>query len=268
MITKLIWEDINIEIKDTCHQYDMRKDLDEVDDHPKMTREELNKCTVQKLTRDVATPIILKYEWLKTVNASAIAFYGLITETGEIAGVTVFEKGPGTDSHLLCGKEYKDKTICLARGTCVNWAHEHAGSYFIPKALEKAHEDYGWSVFFAYSDIAAGEIGTIYQATNWHFLGFGNGRSRPKGKVGGRPEFVNVKTGEKVSSRIQRSRAKKDPDYWSLPAIRANPDWKEQISYDKGRYVQFVGNKREKKAMIKALRYPIQKEYPKRYKSS
>lgn len=47
----------------------------------------------------------------------------------------------------------------LARGACVHWAHPHAASHLIAKACKPAHQQFGWSVFFAYADPMAGEIG-------------------------------------------------------------------------------------------------------------
>jgi hypothetical protein len=49
----------------------------------------------------------------------------------------------------------------------VHWAHPHAASRLIAHAVKFAAADFGWRVFLAYADMAAGEVGTVYQACNW-----------------------------------------------------------------------------------------------------
>jgi len=158
----------------------------------------------------------------------------------------------GTNSRLLCGEEWKDRTIALNRGACVHYAHQHAGSFLIPRALKLASEDFGWRVFIAYSDAEAGEIGTIYQACNWLYLGTGNGRGKQ-----GHYRFRKKGTDEWLSSRVIRRRGLRQAD------LRNDPDWEVDVTKAKGRYVQFTGTKPERKAARKALRYEPQ-PYPKR----
>ena len=49
-------------------------------------------------------------------------------------------------------------------------------SFLVRHSCRQAFKDFGWCVFFAYSDSDAGEIGTIYQAVGWEFIGEGLGR--------------------------------------------------------------------------------------------
>src|SRR5690606_7787460 len=69
------------------------------------------------------------------------------------------------------GEKYAPLGVQLTRGACAWWAHPHSGSKLISFGLrEMASKGYKYAV--AFSDPEAGEIGTLYQATNWFYLGF------------------------------------------------------------------------------------------------
>ena len=181
-----------------CHQRKIREEQALIDPHPVM--ESLTGCRVEQITRQQAESIIFKYEWLGTMPTVSLAYYGLLTPDNELVGVTCFGTGAGTNARNICGAENRDITICLERGANVHWAHPHAGSYLVARACKLASRDYGWKVFYAYSDETAGEIGTIYQACNWTYIGRGVGRGNGNTS---RAEYINPE-GERVSSRAMR----------------------------------------------------------------
>ena len=185
-----------------------------------------------------AKALIVRYEWLGTMPTVTRACYGLRTPEGELAGVAVFAAGPAPESGDLCGQEHRDRAICLARGACVHWAHPHAASHLISKACRLAAEEFGWRIFFAYSDPTAGEIGTVYQACNWLYLGEGVGRSKDRGRC-------DSSTGGKADGA--RS-ARFASDGCRSPTLRSHPNWIPDFTPDKGRYVRFEGTRREKRA--------------------
>lgn len=111
---------------------------------------------------DEAAPIILRHEWLKSMPTFPKAAYALETPSGELAGVVVFGLGHGTNSRGICGPEWRDRVICLERGACVHWAHPHAASFLISRAVKMAARDHGWRVFHAYADPQAHELGVVY----------------------------------------------------------------------------------------------------------
>ena len=122
--------------------------------------------------------------------------------------------------------------------------------------------DHGMVVFLAYSDSEAGEIGTIYQACNWLYLGNSNGR----GKSGSRQEGRRKGTDEWINSRRLRNLARndgyEDTSYWWADA-RASGLWEFRRVTDRARYVTFAGGAKDVKAARAALRYqPL--PYPKR----
>ena len=109
-------------------------------------------------------------------------------------------------------------------------------------------------MFYAYADPMAGEIGTVYQACNWLYLGVGVGRSDK-----GRWRFFNRREGKWRGERSVRKRR------LVLAELRAHPEWIAEWMPDKGRYVWFEGTQREKRDLVLKLKYPPQ-PYPKRWR--
>jgi len=238
-----------------CHQRKIRDEIAAKDDRPVIP---LAGCFVEQITREQAESVIFVYEWLGTMPSIVRACYGLFSPGHELLGVAVFGNGGGSLAANLCGKENRTKAICLERGACVHYAHPHAGSFLVANACKMAADDYGWRIFYAYSDVEAGEIGTIYQACNWHYLGGSPGR----GKNPSRFRYWD-ETGKKVSSRSWRRRRKNtgeplDWDYW------AGLGWKRDKEPVRHKYCNFYGgDKRERRVLLKALKYPPL-DYPKR----
>ena len=152
------------------------------------------------------------------------------------------------ESGDLCGREHRSNAVCLARGACVHWAHPHAASFLISKACRLARRDYSWRIFFTYADPSAGDIGTVYQACNWIFLGEGVGRSKGRGRL----QFFNRREGRWRSERVLRKRRLK------LAELRSHREWIAEWTPDKGRYVWFEGSRREKRELRRALKYEPQ----------
>jgi hypothetical protein len=213
----------------------------------------LDGCTVEQIPYAEAKALISRYEWLRTMPTGTRVCYGLKTSEGELAGVVCFAAGPAPESGDLCGQDHRDRAICLARGACVHWAHSHAASFLISRACKLAHERFGWEIFYAYSDPRAGEIGTVYQACNWIYLGEGVGRCKSRGRL----RFFDRRQGRWRSERSLRKRR------MALGALRSHPDWIPDFTPDKGRYVWFAGTRREKRDLQQALKYEPQ-PYPRR----
>lgn len=236
-----------------CHQRLLRDRF--MAQQPRPVQKSLDGCEVRSITREQAASVILKYEWLGTMPKVGRAYYGL-WDGEELVGVACFGNGMGTNARALCGVENIDKAICLERGACVHWAHPHAASFLISRACKQAADDHGWRVFFAYSDQEAGEVGVVYQACNWLYLGQGLGRGQ--GETW-RNNWYSP-SGERYTSR--RLRALKARTGKTGAELLAD-GWERRRHYDKGKYVHFEGDRRERKALLKALRYPPQ-PYPKR----
>jgi hypothetical protein len=214
----------------------------------------LEGCTVEEITRAEAYPLIMRYEWLKSIPTNSQAYYGLRAPTGELLGVSIFGPTPGTASLDVCGKENAKLAIGLVRGACTHVAHAHAGSHLTATACRMAAAKYGWRIFVAYQDTRAGEVGTIYQACNWHFIG-ATGRG-----TGGYRTRYKAPDGKWWTSRRFRALKKREGNEWPHYEKKG---WKKGKEPDKGKYVHFEGGRLEKKRLRKQLRYPVL-EYPKR----
>ncbi len=212
---------------------------------PRAQLTSLDGARVEKITREDAKSIILRYEWLGTLGRGTRAFYGLRIGS-DLLGAIVFGTGTSHAARNICGPEYIPQTVCLQRGACVHYAPKNAASFLIRHACRQAYQDHGWKVFFAYSDAQAGEVGTVYQAANWFYIGSGMGRSRGNAHTG-----WLTPNGTVVSSR-NRALTKKQCLALGYTPILEKP---------KGRYVWFEGEEREE---LRAKCLYEFKPYPKR----
>ena len=156
-----------------CYQRHIREVWGELEGRP--TLPSLAGARVEQISRHEAADIILKYEWLQTLGRGVSAYYGLRMPDGELVGASCWGKMGGAVGNI-CGPEFSDKTICLMRGACAPHAPQNSASFFTRNACRQAYKDFGWEITFAYSDTKdAGEIGTVYQACGWYYLGEGIG---------------------------------------------------------------------------------------------
>ena len=132
--------------------------------------------------------------------------------------------------------------------------------------------DKGLHIFVAYSDTEAGEIGTVYQASNWLYCGPTNGASS-----------MFVWAGKPVTNSVKDGRPRDERLIHGLIRIRRNDSgpYRTKCSrremrrrlVDEGfvflktrpkhRYVNFVGDKDTARTLRKALQWDVL-PYPKR----
>lgn len=219
-------------------------------EEPRGRLRSLDGCRVEKITSEEARAVILKYEWLGTMGRS-VATYGLRSADGDLLGAAVFGWPSAVQSRDICGVEHRARAVCLERGACVHWAPPNAASYLISQAVGQAAKDHDWRIFYAYADPEAGEIGTVYQACNWLYIGQGVGRT--PGRL--REDWV-LPDGSALSSRSLRHRKLKRQEAIGL-------GWRPVYKHPKHKYVHLEGTRTERRALYAALRYPPQ-PYPKR----
>jgi hypothetical protein len=204
----------------------------------------LDGCTVQRITREQARPIVLRYEWLGTMGR-ARAWYGLHAPDGEILGVVGFGHGIGAASRNLCGPDLVGQAMCLERGATVHYAPRNAGSFLIRRACRLAHREHGWAIFFAYADPDAGEVGTIYQACGWDYVGQGAGRT-----PGRKRDQFRRPNGTRVDERTLRHGGVKLGDVLGWERVQTSP---------KHRYVHFEDAELRARCRYAFLPYPKRK---------
>ena len=119
---------------------------------------------------------IERHEWLGKLPIWVThRFTARLKSNGTLAG-TIILATPNSFSNLL-GEENKNREKLIARGACISWSPKNLGSWLIMKSLRWMVKHTEFRYFTAYSDPEAKELGTIYQACNFIYLGqkFGAG---------------------------------------------------------------------------------------------
>ena len=175
--------------KDHCWQYEIRQqnlisDLKEAN----LTEEEYNSLRIEdfefsyvdKEDKEQCEEIKLfieRHEWLGKLPARPThRFIARLKMNGIIAGAIVMAT-PNAFSHIL-GKENRDKEKLISRGACISWAPKNLGSWLIMKSIKWMVKNTQFRMFSAYSDPEAKELGTIYQACNFIYLGQKSGTAK------------------------------------------------------------------------------------------
>ena len=168
--------------KQHCWQYEIRQqnlkqDLEEAgltsDERESLRIEDFEFCYVDKSDKETCESIkrfIERHEWLGKLPARPTQrFIARLKKNGTIAGAIVMAT-PNSFSHIL-GRENRDKEKLISRGACISWAPKNLGSWLIMKSIKWMVKNTDYRIFSAYSDPEAKELGTIYQACNFHYLG-------------------------------------------------------------------------------------------------
>jgi hypothetical protein len=112
-----------------AHQRKIREEMALT--NPRESASTLDGYSVETISRNDAIPIIMHYEWLRTIGRSTI-FVGLLSPLREIEGVACFGWGPGGNIRRMIGVP----ALCLERGACVHYAPQNAASYLISMACK------------------------------------------------------------------------------------------------------------------------------------
>ena len=120
---------------------------------------------------------IERHEWLGKLPARPThRFVARLKKNGVMAGAIVMAT-PNAFSYVI-GKENRDKEKLISRGACISWAPKNLGSWIITKSIKHMVKHTEFRVFSAYSDPEAKELGTIYQACNFIYLGQKSGTGK------------------------------------------------------------------------------------------
>ena len=217
---------------------------------------DIKKAVLSEITYKQAENIILEYEWLGTMGITH-KYYGIFFEN-ELAGAICFGSFSSLTSYeSYIGEKYQHSGIQLTRGACAHWSHRHSGSKLISYGLREMKK-LGYKFVVAFSDPKAGEIGTLYQATNWYFVG----------ATGHKHYDVYYKIGQKAGKIFLNDR-----DIWKKYGfsgkadieniiVKNNPELEMRESLSKSRYIKLIGSKKENKEM-KSVLHPKILPYPK-----
>jgi hypothetical protein len=115
---------------------------------------------------------IERHEWLGKMPTRPTHRF-VARYKGHLAGVVVMAT-PNSISNLLgCDRRHQEKLI--SRGACISWSPPNLASALIMFSIRWMVKNTEFRYFTAYSDVEARELGTIYQACNFIYLGQSSG---------------------------------------------------------------------------------------------
>jgi hypothetical protein len=218
----------------------------------------LKKAVVRECDIETAKRIILKYEWLGTMVTGVRWSTGIFFDNWACGGVAVFGQSAGVNTRDMLG--VKDKDIAyLGRGACSHWTPVGTASKLIGHTLRLAQRK-GFKVALAYADSDAGEIGTVYQATNWLCIGRGAQTQ----------QLVHPNTGRVYDQKITyeiKKRLKHKITWSTVHNELLKSGFKKQTTNPKWRYIYILAEGNEKNAIYERIQHLIV-QYPKRVKDS
>lgn len=211
--------------KDHCWQYDIRlNNLQEDIKDSELTIDEIAKLSVKdfefvyvtdKIKQKEMTEFIKRHEWLGTLSLYTTHWFACYYKD-ILAGVILFNM-PNAFSKIV-GDDSPMLERLISRGACISWSPKNLASAFLMWSIKWMVANTRYRVFIAYSDPSAKELGTIYQACNFYYMG---------NKAGGKYKYINPYTGKIVSDRFFRVRSA-----YKKYAIELGLDWKKNWCSD------------------------------------
>jgi hypothetical protein len=206
-----------------------------------------NKYSVHSIDYQDCKEWFLKKHYAKRIPSVSYAF-GLF-DGNVLNGVCSF--GTPASSNLLkgvCGNEFSGIVKELNRLVINDDLGKNVASYFIGQCFKLLPNP---MIIVSYADTSQNHNGYIYQATNFIYTGLSEKRSDWKLKG---LEHLHGATIADIS------RGKENRSEWMKEKYGDDFYLKERSR--KHRYIYFLGDKRQKRNMMKSLNYPI-KDYPK-----
>ena len=200
--------------KNHCWQYDIRlRNREEDLKAAGLTEEIANTLRVSHFTfrpitsaedKAEAVEFIKRHEWLGTLSQYTTHWFGAYYHDPDqglvgkdiLAGVCLMNM-PNAFSKLL-GEDTRKIERLISRGACVSWSPKNLASSFLMWCCGWMVKNSPYRLFTAYSDPTAKELGTIYQACNFYYLGNESGTTT---------RYINPYTGKVVSDRFFRVRS-------------------------------------------------------------
>ena len=257
-------ERLNTYDKNHCWQYDIRLSKEKEDrefikntfnieiEDISIKDFEIRQIT-SKEDKQEAIEFIKRYEWLGTITQYSTHYFGAYYK-GVLGGVTIFSM-PNAFSKLL-GEDTKNLERLVSRGACASWTPKGLASHFLMSSIRHMVATTQYRLFTAYSDPTAKELGTIYQSTNWYYLGQ---------KSGTTTRYVNPYTGKVVSDRFFRQKTA-----YKKYAVELGIEWQKEWTGKSGVNWDLVPDEiekqlrdysKKKQSESKAIEYPNKHKY-------
>ena len=217
-----------------------------------------SKMSVREIPKSMARPMVVKYHYSKLWTKCSVAF-GLFYDTGEehsffdevkekMIGVIVYGDPIGRHSGASIS-ELIDRTEVyeLTRLYIHDGYGSNIESWFIGQTIKWLKENTKLKALMSYAAPQEGHLGIVYQATNWIYQG---NKIRPNDSCvfkfdedgewrHGRTIFPYYGTNdpEKIRKQVKKP-------FWIKKELR------------KHRYVYLLCSKKEKRKILKTLKYP------------
>lgn len=213
--------------KDHCWQYDIRiKNLEGDLKDAGLTLEYIKELRVHDFDYVAVTSdkekkkiieFIKRHEWLGTISQYTTNWFACY-HNGIMCGAILFNT-PNTFSKMI-GEETKGMERLISRGACISWSPKNLASNFMMWCIKQMVLNTPYRLFSAYSDPEAKELGTIYQACNFFYLGQ---------KFGTKNKYLNPYTGKFVSDRAFRQKT-----FYKKIAKEFGIEWGKDWNHPKG----------------------------------
>lgn len=155
---------------------------------------------------------IERYEWLGNIGYGIPKYVFTARWNNHLAGIVMLND-PNTS-------QYGPLELQIHRGACSSWSPKNLNSRLIMFSLRWIVDNTDYRIFTAYSDFNAGEIGTIYQACNFDYLGQ---------EYGSRYAYIDNK-GKIITPRYF-NRTSTWEKYARLLCIEWHPSWSNKSGY-------------------------------------
>jgi hypothetical protein len=200
-----------------------------------------SELTVVPLSKKQCDEFVTKKHYSRRASVFWEGF-GLV-EHGHVVGVCVYgQPSPPIQRHAF---EDRDFRLYELTRLVVQTKTKNAASYLVGNSLQMLSQRP--SAVISYADSEQSHCGIVYQATNWLYTGSTVSH-----------DHMYLVDGVRTHPMTLRDRGITDPKRWAaenkIPTVKPLP---------KHRYFFFVGSKRQRKAMIARLKYPVIASYPK-----
>lgn len=129
----------------------------------------LKALQVRPVLPSVVRQVIEQRHYLHSMPAASRRCFGVFLDA-ELVGAVVFTSGPRQGFRLLTAAKPQDVSV-LARLWLSDSLPPNSESRVIGIVLREIRRSTRWKLILSYADPTAGHVGTIYQATGWHYLG-------------------------------------------------------------------------------------------------
>lgn len=188
---------------------------------------------IKSIPRDQTLDWLLNKHYAHCVPGIMYSF-GLYDDSMTLQGVCCY----GTPANNHNNELGSFKCIELVRLVINEGLKKNSLSFFVSETFRLLPNPL---VLISYADQGKNHHGYIYQATNWIYTGLGGG-----------VDFYRDKDGREIHSRIMSDLRLKEPSK-TRAEIQKDKGWELVKGTYKHRYFYFIGNRKQKKEMMKAL---------------